>query len=97
MGWSNISEMRLVKTSLLATALASLLTTIPCADSVGSDLQILLHNDPYGNESSHNDAVLVLGTAQAHDQAKKACATLSESLWTPSSSAEAANSLAYLR
>jgi hypothetical protein len=90
-------EMHLVETALLAVAaLANLVIATPCADSVGSDLQILLHNDLYGNESSHNDVVIVLGTSQTHDQAEKACAALSESLWTPSSNAGAADFLAYL-
>jgi hypothetical protein len=89
--------MHLVETALLAVAaLANLVIATPCADSVGSDLQILLHNDLYGNESSHNDVVIVLGTSQTHDQAEKACAALSESLWTPSSNAGAADFLAYL-
>jgi hypothetical protein len=88
--------MPFVKKSLLAAALASLALAIPCPDSVGSDLQILLHNDLYGNESSHKDAVIVLGTSRTHDQATKACAALSESLWTLPSNAEAADFLAYL-
>jgi hypothetical protein len=88
--------MHFVGTALLVAALASLVTAIPSADSVGSDLQILLHNDLYGNESSHNDAVIALKTAQTHGQAKKACVALSESLWKPSSNVEDADFLAYL-
>jgi hypothetical protein len=81
---------------LVAAALASLVTATPSPDSVGSDLQILLHNDLYGNESSHNDAVVVLKSTQSHEQAEKACAALSETLWTPSTNAGAADFLAYL-
>lgn len=88
--------MQFVAPGLLAAALASLVTAVPSADSVGSDLQILLHNDLYGNESSRDDAVIVLKTTQTHEQAKKACAALSESLWKPSSNAEDADFLAYL-
>lgn len=88
--------MPFVGTTLLAAALASLVTAVPSADSVGSDLQILLHNDLYGNESSHNDAVIVLKATQTHEQAEKACADLSESLWKPSSNVEDADFLAYL-
>lgn len=88
--------MHFVGTTLLAAALASLVTAVPSADSVGSDLQILLHNDLYGNESSHGDAVIVLKTIQTHDQAKKACAALSESLWSPPSNAGDTDFLAYL-
>ena len=88
--------MHFVASGLLATALASLVTAAPSADSVGSDLQILLHNDLYGNESSRNDAAIVLETIQTHEQAQKACESLSESLWKPSSNAEDAGFLAYL-
>jgi hypothetical protein len=89
--------MHLAGTALLvAAALASLVTATPSADSVGSDLQILLHNDLYGNESSHNDAVVVLRIANTHDQAKKACAAISESLWTPPTNDDGAGFLAYL-
>ena len=88
--------MHFVGTALLATALASLANATPSADSISSDLQILLHNDLYGNESSHDEAVIVLKAVQTHDQAQKACAALSESLWKPSSNAEDADFLAYL-
>jgi hypothetical protein len=88
--------MHFVASGLLTTAFASLVTAAPSADSVGSDLQILLHNDLYGNESSRNDAVIVLKTTQTHQQAQKACASLCESLWKPSSNAEDAGFLAYL-
>lgn len=88
--------MHFVGTALLAAALAILVTAVPSADSVGSDLQILLHNDLYGNESSHGDAVIVLKTIQTHDQAKKACAALSESLWSPPPNAGNTDFLAYL-
>lgn len=88
--------MHFVASGLLATALASLVTAAPSADSVGSDLQILLHNDLYGNESSRNDAVIVLKSTQTHQKARKACESLFESLWKPSSNAEDAGFLAYL-
>ena len=93
---STLFKMHFVGTALLAVGLTSLVTAIPSANSVGSDLQILLHNDLYGNESIHGDAVIVLKTTQTHEQAKKACAALSESLWKPSSDAEDADFLAYL-
>jgi hypothetical protein len=88
--------MHFVGTTLLATSLAALVTVVPSADSVGSELQILSHNDLYGNQSSHDDAVIVLKTPQTHEQAKKTCAALSESLWKPSSNDEDADFLAYL-
>lgn len=80
----------------MAATLGSLTAAIPSADSVGSDLQILLHNGLYGNESSGSDAVIVLGNAQTQAQARKACAALAESLWTPPSSAKDAVFLTYL-
>lgn len=88
--------MHFVAPGLLAAALASFVTAVPSADTVGSDLQILLHNDLYGNESSRDDAVIVLKTTQTHEQAKKACAALSESLWKPPSNTEDADFLTYL-
>lgn len=88
--------MHLVGAALLATSLATLVAAIPSADSVGSELQILLHNDLYDKESSHDDAVIVLKTSQSHEQAEKSCAALSEFLWKPSSKGEDADSLAYL-
>lgn len=88
--------MHLLQTALLAAAVAGLAAAIPSADSVGSDIQILLHNDLYGNESSRSDAVLVLENAETQIQATKACAALSESLWTPPSNANDADFLAYL-
>ena len=88
--------MRIVETFSWTAAFASLVTATPSADSIGSGLQILLHNDLYGNESRRNDAVIVLSAAQTHDKATKACAGLSESLWTPPSHAEDAEFLAYL-
>jgi hypothetical protein len=88
--------MHVVGTALLAAGLACLVAAIPSAESVGSDLQILTHNDLYGSESSHDEVVIVLKTVQTHEQAKKACAALSESLWKPSSNAEDAGFLAYL-
>lgn len=88
--------MHFVASGLLAAALVSLVTAVPSADSVGSDLQILLHNDLYGNESSRDDSAIVLKATQTQEKAKKACAALSESLWKPSSNAEDASFLAYL-
>jgi hypothetical protein len=88
--------MYFLSTALSAAALASLVTTTPCADSIGSGLQILLHNDLYGNESTHSEAVIVLGTAQTHERAKTACAALSESLWPQPSNTEGAAFLTYL-
>jgi hypothetical protein len=86
--------MHFVVTALLVTSLATLVTVVPSAYSVGSELQILLHNDLYGNQSSHDDAIFVLKTSQTHEKAKKACAALSESLWKPSSNGKDANFLA---
>ena len=74
--------MRLFLVALFATVVAGI--SPPSADSVDSNLQILLHNDRYGNESNRKDAVIALGAAQSHVRAAKACASLSESLWTPS-------------
>ena len=96
--WSGaaLSKMHFVAPGLLAAALASLVTAAPSANSIGSDLQILLHNDLYGNQSSRDDALIVLKTAQTYEQAKKACAALSESLWKPTSNGKDADFLAYL-
>lgn len=68
----------------------------PSSDSIGSDLQILLHNDLYGNESTRQDAVIVVGTAGTYRQAEKACIALSESLWTPPADYKTADFLDYV-
>jgi hypothetical protein len=79
---------------VFATTLATFIS--PSPDSIGSDLQILLHNDLYGNESSRQDAVIVVGTAGTYRHAEKACTALSESLWTPQADVKTADFLDYL-
>jgi hypothetical protein len=89
--------MNLILTVLFGVFATTLATIVPTSsDSVGSDLQILLHNDLYGNESNRQDAVIVVGTAGTYRQAEKACAALSESLWTPPADLESADFLDYL-
>lgn len=96
MKWSNAFENAFCCTVMVGRCLGKPCHIAPSAISIGSDLQILLHNDLYGNESSRDDAVIVLKTTQTHEQAKKACAALSESLWEPSSNDEDADFLTYL-
>jgi hypothetical protein len=90
-------DMKLMLTALfgvIATTFAASIT--PSSDSIGSDLQILLHNDLYGNKSSRQDAVIVVDTAGTHKQAQKACTALSESLWTPPADVKIADFFDYL-
>jgi hypothetical protein len=68
----------------------------PSPESISSDVQILLHNDLYGNESNRQDAVIVVEPARTYRQAKKACAALSEYLWTPPFDIKRADFLDYL-
>jgi hypothetical protein len=90
-------DMNLIFAALFGVVSTTLATSIPpSSNSIGSDLQILLHNDLYGNESSRQDAVIVVGTAGTHKQAERACAALSESLWTPPADVKTADFLDYL-
>lgn len=90
-------DMNLIFAALFGVVGTTLASSIPpSSDSIGSDLQILLHNDLYGNESSRQDAVIVVGTAGTHKQAERACAALSESLWTPPADVKTADLLDYL-
>jgi hypothetical protein len=90
-------DMNLIFAALFGVVGTTLASSIPpSSDSIGSDLQILLHNDLYGNESSRQDAVIVVGTAGTHKQAERACAALSESLWTPPADVKTADFLDYL-
>jgi hypothetical protein len=79
---------------VFATTLAT--SSPPSSESISSDVQILLHNDLYGNESNRQDAVIVVEPAGTYSQAKKACAALSESLWTPPVDLKTADFLDYL-
>ncbi|KAK0818597.1 hypothetical protein LTR75_002510 [Friedmanniomyces endolithicus] len=82
--------------SLVAAAFSTLALAVPTPASLGSDLQILLHNDLYGNASARGDVVIVLGTPQTQQAAASDCSALGESLWTPPSDLNADNFLAYL-
>jgi hypothetical protein len=93
----NAIDMNLILTALFGVLATTLATSVPPSpDSIGTDLQILLHNDLYGNESNRQDAVIVVGKAGTYKQARKACAALSESLWTPAADVKAADFLDYL-
>ncbi|KAK5698576.1 hypothetical protein LTR17_023527 [Elasticomyces elasticus] len=91
-----MATLNLRKACLAAAALAAFADAVPIPASIGSDLQILLHNDLYGNESTRGDAVLVLETPQIQTAAASDCAALGESLWSPSSDLASNNFLAYL-
>jgi hypothetical protein len=94
---STIFVMKSILVALFGVfATASATSFSPSPKSIDSDVQILLHNDLYGNESDRQDAVIVVGTARTYSQAKKACAALSESLWTPPADIETADFLDYL-
>ncbi|KAK8109659.1 hypothetical protein PG999_007796 [Apiospora kogelbergensis] len=77
-------------------SLLTVTSAIPSVSSVGSDLQILLHNDLYGNQSARGEAVIVLRTAQTQEDAAKACVAIGESLWSPASDPKLNDFLAYL-
>lgn len=87
----------------VVTAVAIVLTLIatvsstPSPASLSSDISILIHNDLYGASSPRQTAFLVLHTHQSHLAAAKSCSSLSESLWTPSSTNSSTQDLTFLR
>jgi len=89
--------MRSISSAFFGVCVTALATSFPQSpELIGSDVQILLHNDLYGNASDRQNAIIVAGTAGTYSQAKKACAALFESLWTPPADIGTADFLDYL-
>ncbi|ORY09488.1 Alpha/Beta hydrolase protein [Clohesyomyces aquaticus] len=68
----------------------------PSPQSIGSDLTILTHNDLNGSLNSTLPAAIVLSTSQTLERAKKSCAALGETLWTPGNRTGETGFLTYL-
>jgi hypothetical protein len=97
LGSSSIFAMRFILAAFFGVCVTALATSFPPSpELIGSDVQILLHNDLYGNASDRQNAIIVAGTAGTYSQAKKACAAVSESLWTPPADIGTADFLDYL-